>query len=286
MAVEKMMPTPEDITAQLAEMGVGEPVAEVKAAAPKIEEQVKEDTPKAQESKYSDVEQDAIAKGWKPDGPKSAEEFLRAEPLYEELKARGKEIKELKTTLDELKGYMTKQQELGYKKALRELEEARRDAIRLGEVEQVESLDLQIQDQRNEFNTVVTKEAQAEVAAFAERHKDWIHDPSYEAQEIREFVKRRDNELVSFNLPPAKHLATIEQDMMKKFPNRFGPITRDKPSTQAVESDGSLVVGTKKKKVTFSDLNEQQKTCARQFEKRGIMTRDAYIQSLIDLGEV
>lgn len=284
MAKADRSPSVEEVTSRLEAMGISEEAPQQEVVAVEVAKEEGQEPEVAQEEGSDPIAVLAKQHGWDPTKAKSAQEYVAY--ALENLEPRGKEIKELKTTMEELKGFMTKQQELGYKKALSELENARRDAIRQGEVEQVEALDFQIQEQRNELGTGFAKDAQVVVSAFAEKHKDWIHDPSYECQEIREFVKRRDQELVAFGLSPSKHIATIEHDLEKQFPNRFAPKVQEKPSMPMVESDGRPVSGAKKHQVGFSDLNDNQKQCARHFERRGIMTRDEYIKSLIDLGEI
>ena len=69
------------------------------------------ETPKADEQQHNtltEFEQEQHAKGWNPGGPKSAEEWARSEPLYEEIKRRGKENKQLQRTLESLKDMLDK----------------------------------------------------------------------------------------------------------------------------------------------------------------------------------
>lgn len=189
------------------------------------------------ETQYSDVEKEAMAKGWKPDGgPKSAEEWLRSEPLYKEISASHKKITELKQIVDTLSGQMKQQEERGYKKAIDDLQNQRIEAIQLGDVETVNQIEEQIKsyEQPAEPEHHQTVEAQE----FMSRHDAWLKDPSYEAQKIREFAEKRDKELLGYNLSPTEHIKVIEQDLKHEFGNsRFfkgeeSEVTR----TQAVEN--------------------------------------------------
>jgi hypothetical protein len=230
---------------------------------------------------FTEIEKQAMESGWKPDGEKSAEEFIRAEPLYAEIKARGKEIKELKATLDELKAHMDKQRELGYKQAYEELLEERKIAIELGDVKSVDALDNKIRKQEK----LLPPEVPTEVTTFVQRHADWINDPSFEAQEMRAFAKKRDEDLVRFNLSAKEHLEVIEKDLRLKFPNRFKK-EEDTNTISAVESDLSPIRGSKGKKYTLNDLTPEQKKCAIHFDKHKIMTIDAYIKQLKEDGQL
>lgn len=297
--MSKMIDSPlteADITAQLAAKGIfGEgdnaPVpqetkTEEKTDEPKAvetqdsQEETKEEAVLESSEEVSTTEQEAMAKGWKPDGVKSAEEFLRAEPLYEEIKSRGKEIKELKETLDALKSHMDKQQEVGYKKALDDLKEQRIEAIQMGDVEAVDKLDSEIADHTKQALPTV-------VESFQERNKTWLNDPSLKAEEMRQFMLERDNQLAKFNLSESEHIKIIEQDLREKFVSYFEPegdVVETKPA--AVESGKHKPSPKKKAKFSFDDLSPVQKQCARRFNKSGVMSVDQYIQSLIETGEL
>lgn len=253
---------------------------------PEEKEEVKAEEPELEEEyEASSIEQEAEAKGWKPDGPKSAEEFLRAEPLYEEIKSRGKEIKELKATMDAMKAYMDKQQKLGYEKALSDLEAMKNKAIAAGNVDEVRDVEQKIEAHKNDDPAIESVKN-----AFVERNASWIHDPSYEAQQMRVFAEQRDVELTKFNLPPEEHLKQIEADIKKKFANRFdspeASSVEEVSPVQSVESDAAPARSKRKTKHTFQDLSPEQKQCARQFERKGVMKIDDYIKSLVEMGEL
>ncbi len=289
--------TPEAITAQLKELGITESgevkngaqhKAEKSEPSEKIQETNEEETNEEvvleakEESNDSDVEADARAMGWSPDGVKSAAEFLRAAPLYEEIKARGKKEKELLETINELKAHMDKQQKLAYEQALADLREERDEAISLGDVEQVNQLDYKIKEQEKTHKAV---DESPEALAFVSKHSDWINDPSYEAQKMREFTAKRDQELLAYNLSPTEHLKILENDLKGEFPNKFK--NKENIPYQSVESGANKVSKTANKlKYGFSDLSPEQKKCARHFEKRGIMKTEDYIKSLVNLGEL
>ncbi len=77
----------ETITQQLKEMGVdveqNQSAQDTKIEAVEPAEEIQEDAEETQEtneSVLSDIEQQALATGWNPDGPKSADEWVRTEP--------------------------------------------------------------------------------------------------------------------------------------------------------------------------------------------------------------
>lgn len=247
-----------------------------------------EDTPAKLESKEeetvesNEIEAEAREKGWKPDGPKSAEEFLRAEPLYSEIKARGKEIKELKATLDELKSHMDKQRELGAREALQKLQEERITAIEMGDVSSVDSLETQIRQYEQETKGP----AEGAVKQFVERNKSWINENSDEANLMKYYAEKKDLEIASLNLSPEVHLQTVEKELQKIFPHRFKEKEQKPEVIPSVESDSAPLKYSRSKRYGFNDLDSEQKKAFRFFEKQGLMTLDKYIQDLVDQGDL
>lgn len=284
MSEKKSIVTPEEITEQLKEMGVVDgDKKENKSKEEKVSEKEEVSLLK-EEEQVDESASEALKKGWKPDGPKSAEEFLRAEPLYKELKQRGKEIKDLRVTIEELRTHMTKQQEFGYKKAVEEIAEARTAAIKNGDVEGVEQLDQQMQEYKTSMVPPPAEDS-PDVAKFLVKNSDWINDPSYEGQLMRDFAQKRDTELMQHKLPLEEHLQIVENDLKTKFPDRFKSEEVVEPR-HVVESNAGVSAGKNKRKVTFSDLNPEQKACARHFDKRGVMKTSEYIKQLVNLGEI
>src|SRR3990167_2130140 len=231
----------------------------------------------------STIEQEAMAKGWKAGGEKSAEEFLRAEPLYEEIKSRGKEIKELKRTLDELKSHLEKKEQLGYQKALEELHQERTHAIELGDVSAVNSLDKKISEQQEKLPKSIESDIPTEAKQFMDKYKSFLETNV----EARIFVLERDEQLGRFGLTPAEHMALLEKEMKQKFneDSLFAP-QKSAPTSSAVESDSAPITTKSKKTFTFSDLNKDQQKIARDFERMGVLTREQYIAELVKLGEI
>lgn len=238
----------------------------------------------------SDFEKEQVKKGWNPEGPKSAEEWANTEPLYEELKKRGKQLKSMQRTIEELKEHMQKQDQIAYEKALRDIEAQRKEAIRNGDVDLVEHLD----EQKQQMNVPQQQPQQPEqhpaIKEFAERHASWLNDVSYEAIQMQQWLLERDKLLASKNLPPEKHVEVIEDHLKKQFPNYFCDNIKESVDTvDTITSDMNSHVASpahKNKKYTFSHLNDTQKRVARDFERMKIMSVDEYIKQLVNTGEL
>lgn len=295
--------TPSDVAAKLVAMGVG-PDPEADSPEPikmeqeestvdkmetvqKVTESVTKSEPVADvvdEPKAAlSIEEQAKAKGWKPDGPKSADEFLRAEPLYDEIKARGKEIKELKDTVKQLAEMVKKREALENAKLKTSLEDAKDEAIRLGDVDSVKKIEGELH--KVEAPVVEVPTIDPLIEQFKEKHKSWLHNLSYEYDEMNEFFRKRAAILDAADLPVDQYLATLESDMNKRFPEKFGHSEKKAPSV-AVSSDGDRLNTNFKREFTKRDLNKAQKAALHQFERLGVMTADQYIQQLVELGEL
>lgn len=245
-----------------------------------------EETHGYEESILNPLEALAKSHGWKVDGEKGAKEFI--EFALDNFSPRGKEIKELKATVDAMKTHMDKQRQAGYQQALYDLQQARQDAILDGNIAEVDALDQRIEQHERELEKETPEEQSfsPEAMEFMERHSDWIQDKeSLLAFEMRQFTEQRDTALAALNLPHDKHIAVLEKNLKEKFPQYFN--ASDTKSHASVDRDSySGTVKTRRGKSGFEDLNPAQKLAARQFEKRGVMTVDQYITQLKELGEL
>src|SRR5260221_586255 len=238
------------------------------------------------EGGLTEFEQEQKTKGWNPDGPKSAEEWARAKPLYDEIEKRGDRLKRMERTIEEMKSLMSKQEHAAYQRAMTELMKNRDAAIALGDVTAVKNLERQMASTQPAISQQQIPSATQE---FMQRNKDWYEGTSYEAMKMTQFAKQRDNELASKNLSPDEHMAILEEHIQKEFPKYFNKEDDRQSSSQAVESgtgDSNVVRTVGKKKYTLKDLNSYQKQAARDFERLGVIKVDEYIEQLIKVGEL
>ena len=218
----------------------------------------------------------ALAKtyGWSEDGEKSAEEFIKY--ALDKHPERGKEIKELKRTVDELKVHMTKQEERAYARALKDLQLEQNQAHSRGDMDRVNEIQAEIAEM------TPAPETHAAVAAFQERHEKWINGHDFDSIEIRNFALARDKELATLKLSPEEHMQTLEQHIHRKFPTYFNNVER---TDNVVEANDNTVKPLKKK-YSFNDLTKEQKKIARDFERYKIMDVDTYVQELVKSGDL
>ena len=238
------------------------------------------------EAELTGIEKEARRHGWNPKGEKSAEEFLRAKPLYNEIRERGREIKELRATVDQLKKIIERNEHVSTQRALEQLKAQKREAIKLGDADLVDTIEAQEREVLSPPQELQYQYNHA-IEDFKERHAEWLSDYGYESQQMRDFVLERDRQLAALNLKPERHIEIIEKDLHRKFPEYFkGNELKFSAATASVESDMSRTTSGSKRKPTFHDLTPEQKKIARYMEKHAGMKIETYIDQLIEVGGI
>lgn len=263
-------------------------IKDVKLEISKLEteaEEAQSEQPQTNQDSFSEVEKEAYVKGWRPQGPKSAEEYLRAEPLYAELKVNRKKIKEMEDTVRLLSNHMKKQEAYGYQRALDDMKAQRDNAIYEGDVAAVNQLDNEIRKTEHEMNAVAAAPTvDPVVEEFKSKYSDWMNEQTPEADDMRLLAEAKYLILKQNNAPQETIFSTIEESLIRAYPHRFNK----EPDVPGVLTPNPVAGGARQgiKKYTFHDLNHEQKISFRHFEKQGLFTLDEYIKELVKLGEI
>lgn len=213
----------------------------------------------------SEVEKEALSKNWNPEGVKSAEEFLRAEPLYEEIKASHKKVAELEKAIKEMASLVKNQQKVATESQVHKLQEMRTEAISLGDIESVNKIESQIVAAQS-----TPLGEHPAVTEFKVRNKEWIDDPSYKSQQMRDFALARDVELAKFNLDPIEHMKILESDVQEKFSVKTFKAKVESGTPPAPQGKG----------ITLKTMTPEQKAFCKFLTDHGHMTAEQYIQSI------
>lgn len=214
--------------------------------------------------------------GWKPEkGDKSSREFI--EYAMENLEPRGRELKEVKQTLSELKAHMEEQRKQGYAQAMADLENQKRAAIAAGDVEAADKVYNELRKIQQPHNQQTDERAQE---MFAQKHASLIADDSLEAFEIKNFLHARHQNLSTYNLDPDTKFQRLEDEMMRKFPAYFGVNTVTNP-VAAEKVPTSQAVG--KKSFGYADLSKEQREIADFMKFQGVPV-EKYIEGLVKEG--
>ncbi len=232
----------------------------------------------------SAIETLAASYGWKAEGKKSAEDYVKfaLEQLPERgeaLKEQSAEIKELRTIANSLASHVEKQKQLAYNQAVEDLKNQKREAIENGDVNRYEQLE---QLEKNE-------EVNKVVGSFREKHQEWINGTGDTELEMQAYMLSMDKTLGTKGLPVDQHMALLEDKLLRKFSSYFDKEEySNKPS--AVDSLQSSNVAGKvrsgKKHFSINDLNDEQKSVAKFLDRQGTLKIADYIKQLADAGDL
>lgn len=253
-------------------------------------------TPQEETVKPSAIEELARKLGHKPkeefDGDPErwvdADEFVakRFERLTERHNDTTKKMTELDKTLKAVTGHVSKIEQAAYQKAINDLKKERRTAIEEGDVEQAEAIDIQMDQIKEALTPPKAEEPKMEVPKevtdWEAKNGEWFYKDlevsDFGMAHFQTFMNRHPQATVS------EALESMEKAVKKAFPEKFENQQRKAPA--AVETGGEAVNIGSQRKFSRNDLNEDQRRVHDTFVRQGIMTGDAYIKSLVELGEL
>lgn len=268
----------------------------------KKEEVKKEDQP-------SEVEAKAALMGWRPEdtwtGSKEefidAAEFVRRKPLFDKIESQknfyDRKLRDVEVTLNQLANHHAKVREVEYQRALTDLRQSKRAALKEGET----AIALELEDKMDALNTArqgeiaeqhrVEQEAQNQRAAQpTPEFLTWVQTNDWYAKdvEMRDFA---DGAAISYEKrivsqtgrPPAPNeiFAYVVDKVKKAYPEKFENPNRDRPGNVTSGDRGGK--GSPK---TPGKLPQEYEDIARNFEKSGVMKRDEYIRQLTEMGVI
>lgn len=233
------------------------------------------------EQTHSSIEELAAQYGWKAEGEKTAEEYVKV--ALDKFPDQSKKIKQLFRTVDELKEHMSKAEQRAYAQAKSELDAQKKQAIYDGDVNRVEEIEQAV---ANLVPQVAAPPQQhPSITEFEERNAEMLNDTSFEALKIQAWVESHGAILGRKKLPVEEHMAILEDHMKKEFPNYFDDGEIRSPVSSSRENVTSKT-RAKGKAPSFNDLSSEQKQIARDFENMGVMSIDNYIRDLVKHGEL
>lgn len=237
---------------------------------------------------YSEFEQEQMKLGWNPDGEYGAAEWQRNFSLTKTIKRLGEDNKSLKSTVQEIKSFMERQNNKELANDDREFSKMRAEAIKMGDVELVDKID-------KERNNYMSKQqpnqptAIPEFDAFNEKYKDIVFAQDGDELDMRIYLHQVEQALQNVPLNPKQYADRLEKALLKKYPDYFDKNENDTDTlTQSVESGiNSNVKKPLRRKVTINDLSREQKDMFDNFKKYGFpITEEQYIKDLIARGDV
>jgi hypothetical protein len=230
-------------------------------------------------------EEKALEWGWKPkdqfkgdpDTWVDAAEFVETRNPYTIIQRQSRELDTLKKTLNATANHVKKVGDVAYKRAIADLKKERVHAVERADADAVGEIDKEINELKQdnpadavppEFTEWVGNNAwftkEPELYAFA--------CASFDAQ-----VKRNPD------LGLTEVLETVTKATKRAYPEAFQPQTT-RPTTSTVE--GGASPSNTKTGPSYGNLNAEQKRVCDTFVRSGVMTKEAYVKSLVEIGEL
>lgn len=226
------------------------------------------------------------AAGKDPDEWIDAKEFVGRQPLYERQHKQAKKIQDLEEKLKATAEFATKAQEVGYKKAMAELEARRIEAVETGDVESFNKVEKEIQEIKEEYAPILEPETKkpepkqeeipAPVKDFAERNKSWFEKD--EDMTVLMVAKTQKHTAAGVALEKALELA--ESEVKKAFAHKFVNPKKDEPAAVASGSREARA-----KTFSYNDLSQEQKQVWSVLKNSG-MKIDKFIKDLVEAGDL
>jgi hypothetical protein len=238
-----------------------------------------------EEVKTDPITDRALEMGWKPEtdwegAPEDfieAKEFVRRKPLFEKIEHQSKELKQLRVAFEAFKTHHTKVKEGEYQRALKQLKDARRQAMTDGETDRalvIEDKIEEIQEQKQEFDsaqqsTQVDNEPRPEFVRWSNENSWYNKDRA-----MTSFADRLGVELAQKGWAPEEVLREVTREVKKEFEHKFKNPNRERGS--GVESStrrGSTSTAA------FA-LSDEETQIMNRMVRAGAMTKDEYISEL------
>lgn len=226
------------------------------------------------------VEEQARAKGWVPQDEFKGKNWKPADAWLRD----GDEIASLRAQLEETKNafveFGRQNREAEREKMRKELEAKLDEAVESGDKAEARKVTAEIK--KVDADAEQAEDIPAPAKKFIDRNKEWFgfHERA------TDFARMTERRLLSNGASVSEAYDKVEEAVKDRFPELFESASKTRASS--VDSGGSVrrVGGKKSHGVKISDLPEAYQKIARGFVKRGVMTEEKYIQSLIDDGTV
>ena len=200
-----------------------------------------------EERAFTPIEQEAMAQGWRPkeefegdpDRFIDAGEFIRRGELFSKIDHQNKELKQLKSAMDQFRQHHAAVEQKAYERAVADLKRQRKEALAEGDVEQYDQLDTAIDNLKEQREEQIARQAAAERQQATQPHPDfqaWQNKNTWYSTDpvMTGAADVYGRELAKQGLGPMEVLKKVEAKIREEFPHKFTNPNRSKPS--AVEA--------------------------------------------------
>lgn len=252
--------------------------------------------PETSEREYSAVEQKALDQGWVPkedfNGDEKefidAPEFVRRGELFSKIEHQSKEVKALRQALEAFKEHHSKVKETEYKRALKQLDAARREAVKEGEHERAfaieEKMD-EITDEKAEFDAEVESIPTAAprinpVFELWQNNNAWYGKDKAMTAFADELGRDLRNKVLSGEMSQEDVFSAISKEVRTEFKHKFSSTKTGR--APAVESSSR---GGRTSSSGFQ-MDDGERAIMRKIVATGVMTEQEYMKQLKETKEV
>jgi hypothetical protein len=240
-------------------------------------------TPEQEQPEVSPVELRARELGWRPkeefsgdeDNFVDAKEFVQRQPLFEKIEHQSRELKNVKKTLDALKGHYTKVQETEYQRALAALQASKADAINEADGQRAVAIEAQIDRAKQEFQRIRQDEEAPTTNDPAEFVSWKAKNAWYEKDEsMRLLADAYGGKLAREGLSPPEVLAAVAKKVKEEFPHKF--VNPNKANAPDVGVSGGRSSGSTER----FELTELETSIMKTLIRSGDTTKEKYIAEI------
>jgi len=265
----------------------------------KVEGEVVKPAETVVEKTYTEAEEKALAKGWKPeeefDGPKeqfrSAREFLDRGELLDKIKDQSRELKKVTDIVSSLSEQNRQVYIAGYRRALAELQKHKAEAITDRDPTKLAQVENAIDQTKEAIRQVQAAPAPTQQVGETQAFKDFKETNSWynDSSALRKWAHSEAGEFVQNNPNASEEqvYAYIEKQVKKEFPEKFTKRSNGAPPSPDSEGRGTKTVSGNKSgsfEKLLSGMPEDQAKVARDMVKRGYITKEKYVEDYEAIG--
>ena len=241
----------------------------------------------AEQIELTPVELEAKDSGWVPkdeykgDDHKwvDAGEFLRRGELFKKIEDQSKQLKDVRSALNEMKKLQGQVREVEYKRALDTLRQQKKEALIDGDAEAVIAAEERIDLVKEQVKQLQSQPADVQEDSGAQHPEfvAWTEQNSWykSSSPMKAFADALGQDLARAGNSPSEVLRKVAAEVRKEFPARFNNPNREKPGT--VESGKGSGTSSSTKFV----LSDEERRIMNTFIRTGAFKTEAeYINEL------
>lgn len=240
-----------------------------------------EENQEQEQKQPSPIEQKALEQGWRPrdefDGDENdfidAREFVRRGELFSKIEHQNKELKNVRQALDAFKIHHSKVKEAEYNRALKTLQDARKQAFVDGEHDRAFAIEERIEEIKTEKDDIV-REAQP-VATDNQEFTEWTARNRWYSTDadLREEADAIGIGYHQKGKSPTEVLALVEKRIKQIYPDKFTNERSKQPNKVESPSRGGS-------RAESFPMDDTERTIMRKIVSTGAMTEQQYIAEL------